>query len=340
MSLGGRIKLARKANALSVRALAENVGVSAMAISKFERGLLNPSSGVLLRLAKALDVKVEYFFRPSPEAVSLTLYRKHASLGKTELGAIHARIQEWIERYLEIESFSVEEKSAFNHLHQFPVTSLKDVEGAARKLRELWQLGLDPVESLVDCLENRGVKIGLLDCQDGFDGCTFMNNKSPVIVVRKDIPGDRQRFNIAHELGHIVLDVQDIKLEEKAAYRFAGAFLFPDKAVLQELGSIRSNLGMEELYLFKQKYGLSMQAVIYRARDLGIISEREFKRLFIEFTSLGFRRQEPGIPYPNEEPKRMQVLLLRLLSEGIITRSRAEELNHGKIFELGGVASM
>lgn len=340
MSLGGRIKLARKANEMSMRALAERIGVSAMAISKYERGVINPSSGVLLRLARAMDVKVEYFFRPSPEAVSLTLYRKHASLGKTELGAIHSKIQEWLERYLEIESFSVEEKVTFNYLHQFPVTSLEGVEGAAKNLRQEWQLGLDPVESLVDCLENRGVKIGLLDCQDGFDGCTFMNNDSPVIVVRKNIPGDRQRFNIAHELGHIILNVKDQNLEEKAAFRFAGAFLFPDDAAFMELGHTRSTLGLEELFLLKQKYGLSMQAIVFRAKDLAIISEAEYKRLFIKFTSLKFRRQEPGDPFPNEAPKRMQMLLLRLLSEGIITRSRAEELNHEKLFELGGVAAM
>jgi Zn-dependent peptidase ImmA (M78 family)/transcriptional regulator with XRE-family HTH domain len=344
MSIGGRIKLARQASALSMRDLAKKVELSAMAISKYERDLDIPSSRVLIRLAKALAVKAEYFFRDSPEKISLVLYRKHARLSKTSMNAIHARIQEWLERYLEIESFSIDEKVQFNFLHRFKVDVIEDVEEAAKKLRNAWSLGLDPLEGLIDCLENRGIKILLLNCDSDFDACTFMNNGSPVIVVQKNVPGDRKRFNIAHELGHLVLDFHDNNLEEKAAYRFAGAFIFPDEAAIQELGNIRSKLGMEELYLLKRKYGISMQAIIYRAKDLGIISEGEFRRMFIEFTSRGYRQQEPGDLLKDtieiEKPKRMQMMLLRLLSEGIISQSKAEELNHGKTFELGGIEAM
>ncbi len=335
MSIGGRIKLARKANAMSLRALAGKIDISAMAISKYERDENNPSSSVLLRLAKALDVKVEYFFRPPPEAVSLTLFRKHSSLGKTALDSINARIQEWLERYLEIESFFENGFNPFNSLQEYRVSSLGDVEEVANKVRNLWDLGLDPIDDLIDVLESKGIKIGLIDCGDGFDGCTFMNKGVPVIVVRRDIPGDRQRFNIAHELGHILLNVSEEKLEEKAAFRFAAAFLFPKENAIQELGKHRTRLGIDELYLLKHKYGISMQAIIYRAKDLGIIKEAYFKKLFISFRKQGFRVEEPGDEFPPEEPKRMKHLLLRLLAEEIITQSRAQELYGGRIFELG-----
>lgn len=340
MSIGGRIKLARKANAMSLRALAGKIDISPMAISKYERGENNPSSGVLLRLAKALDVKVEYFFRPPPEAVSLTLFRKHSSLGKTALDSIKARIQEWLERYLEIELFFENGFNSFNSLHKFPVSSLEDVENIANEVRSLWDLGLDPIDDLIDVLESKGIKIGLIDCGDGFDGCTFMNNGIPVIGVRKDIPGDRQRLNIAHELGHILLNVPEEKLVEKAAFRFAAAFLFPKDIAFQELGKHRTRLGIDELYLLKHKYGISMQAIIYRAKDLGIIKEGYFKKLFISFSKQGFRIAEPGDEFPPEKPKRMKHLLLRLLAEEIITQSKAQELYGGRIFELGGLITV
>ena len=340
MSLGGRIKLARKANEMSVRALAERIGVSAMAISKYERGVLNPSSGVLLRLAKALDVKVEYFFRPSPVAVSLTLYRKHASLKKKDQNSINAQIQEWLERYLEVESFFEQGNPVLNLIEKFSINNLEEVEGVADAIRSEWKLGLDPIEDLIDALESHNIKINQLDCDKEFDACTFLNDYSPVIAVNSNFPGDRQRFSIAHELGHIVLKISDPALVEKAANRFAGAFLFPKQAVIQELGEYRSSISLEELFILKHKYGVSMQAVIYRAKDLRVINNNYYQQLFKEFSKHGFKQHEPGKEYLPEKPGRMKKLLLHLLSEEIISRSRAEELYHGKLFELGGVAAM
>jgi len=340
MSLGGRIKLARKANEMSMRALAERIGISAMAISKYEQGLMNPTSEVLIRLANALSVKVEYFFRPSPEKVSLVIYRKHASLQKKDQEAINAQIQEWLERYLEIESFLNLEKQPFDLIKKFPINTLDDAEEAADSVRKKWELGFDPVDDLIDCLESRNIKIHQLDCTNDFDACTFLHDHSPVIAINNNFPGDRQRFSIAHELGHIILDVVDPGLVEKAANRFAGAFLFPKQAVFQELGNKRASISLEEIYLIKHKFGISMQAIIYRARDLGIISESLYQQIIKDFSVKGFRQHEPGDQFIAEKPKRMEKLLLRLLSEEIINRSRAEELYDGKLFELGGIAAM
>lgn len=336
MSFGERIKLARKAKAMSQRDLAEKAGISAMSISKYERGENNPSSEILMRIAKALNEKVEYFFRPKPQADSLVLYRKHAALGKKELISIQARIQEWLERYIEIESlFPASDSSPFD-LPSFPIATVEDVEKAAEKMREEWRLGVDPIDDLTEVLESRGIKIGLVECDEGFDACTFIYNGKPVIATRKKIPGDRQRFNIAHELGHIILKVSDEEINEPAAFRFAGAFLFPREAAYYELGKHRTNLGLRELYYLKKKFGLSMQAIVYRAKDLKIISKSTYKKIFGIFSEKGFRKSEPWEAYPSEIPMRMERLLLRLLAEKIITPSRAEELFKDKIDELGG----
>ena len=330
MSIGERIKLARRAARLSQRALAKKVGLSAQAISKYERGLDIPSSGVLLRLAQALNVEVEYFFRPSQVTITAPAYRKRTSLPKKQEQAIIASVQEWLERYLEVESLFPSEAQPRFELPSTvnpKVNSLDDVEEVAKDLRRTWDLGLAPIESMVELLEDKGIKVGLVDGPDGFDSCTFWaNGNIPVIVIKRGLPGDRQRFNIAHELGHLVLEPGEGVDEEKAAFRFAGAFLVPEPMVRYELGERRHTLDLYELYLLKCKYGLSMQGWIYRAKDLGIIPESTAAQLFREFRKRGWHKKEPGEQIPPEEPKRMERLVLRALAEDLISQSRAAEL--------------
>jgi transcriptional regulator with XRE-family HTH domain len=248
MTIGQRIKQARKANNLSLRNLAEKAEISAMAISKYERDLDTPSSGVLLRLAQALGVSIDFLFRPQTVTVQLQAYRKHAALGVKEQEAIQMRIQEWLERYLEVESFFPDEGRAVS-LPAHTIQSIDQVEDVALELRENWNLGLDPIENLTQLLEDQGIKVGLVSGFEHFDACTFMADGSPVIVSKAELPGDRQRFNLGHELGHLILDVEQGLDLESVCHRFVGAFLVPSQAVLFELGPRRTTLDMNELYL-------------------------------------------------------------------------------------------
>jgi Zn-dependent peptidase ImmA (M78 family)/transcriptional regulator with XRE-family HTH domain len=325
MSIGQRIKQARKANNMSLRNLAEKAEISAMAISKYERDLDTPSSGVLLRLAQALGVSIDFLFRPTTIPVQLRAYRKHAALGLKEQEAIQMRIQEWLERYLEVESFFPDEGRSVS-LPARPIHSLEQVEEVALELRKNWSLGLDPIENLTQLLEDQGVKVGSVSGFEHFDACTFMADGVPVIVTKAELPGDRQRFNLGHELGHLSLLVEVGLDAEAACHRFVGAFLAPESAVRFELGSRRTTLDMNELYLLKQKYGLSMQAWIFRAKDLGIISENAAARLFKHFRVNGWQRHEPGEALPTERPVRMERMICRALAEDLISRSRAQEL--------------
>jgi len=325
MTIGQRIKQARKANNLSLRKLAEKAEISAMAISKYERDLDTPSSGVLLRLAQALGVSIDFLFRPQTVSVQLQAYRKHATLGVKELEAIQMRIQEWLERYLEVESFFPDEgRSVTLPIHS--IQSIDQVENVAIKLRENWNLGLDPIENLTQLLEDQGIKVGLVSGFEHFDASTFIADGIPVIVSKAELPGDRQRFNLGHELGHLILDVEEGLDTESVCHRFVGAFLVPAQAARFELGSGRTTLDMNELYLLKRKYGLSMQAWIFRARDLGIISTSAAARLFKRFRANGWHRHEPGKALATERPLRMERLIYRALAEDLISRSRAQEL--------------
>jgi transcriptional regulator with XRE-family HTH domain len=332
MTIGQRIKQARKARNLSMRELAELASISPMAISKYERDQDTPSSGVLLRLAQSLDSSIDFFFRPMTATVTLQAYRKHIVLGTKEQEAIQMRIQEWLERYLETEELFSGERHPIT-LPSYDVQSPNQVENAAASLRQAWKLGLDPIENLTQLLEDQGIKVGLVAGFEHFDACTFMADHAPVIVSKADLPGDRQRFNLAHELGHLVLRILDELDPEDASHRFVGAFLVPAEVARFELGIRRSTLSMNELYLLKHKYGLSMQAWIFRARDLEIITPSMVKQLFQRFRVNGWHRREPGDEYPSEKPLRMERLIYRALAEDLISRSKAQELLGGPLQE-------
>lgn len=326
MSIGVRIKAARAMAGLSQRGLAEQAGVSAMAISKYERDLDVPGSAVLLRLAKSLHVGIEYFFRPPSVMFAAPIYRKRASLPPVEEAQILQRVQEWLERYLEVEEL-LGESPHVDLPPKRPVGTLEEVEAVALDLREQWQLGTDAIEGLIEILEAHGVKVGLTDAHEDFDALTlWANDTTPVIVVKRTLPGDRQRFSLAHELGHLMLEPTRALDPEKAAYRFAGAFLATAPAVKAELGAQRHVLSLYELHLLKHKYGLSMQAWIHRAKDLGILGELDARRLVQQFNDRGWRRVEPGDALPSEHPQRQERLVMRALAEDVISPGRASEL--------------
>jgi Zn-dependent peptidase ImmA (M78 family)/DNA-binding XRE family transcriptional regulator len=333
VSIGERIKQARRIRGLSQRELARSASVSAQAVSKYERDLDLPSSGVLLRLSKALNIGIEFFVRPQRVPKITPHYRKHCAMPHRAESSIRAKIIDWLEKYLEIESILSfdKDKLGFNFPEGFPrkVRSMAEIEKAAVDLRRAWDLGMDSIENLTSLLEDKGIKVGIIDANDDFDACTFDagdDGKITVIVIRSNMPGDRQRFTLAHELGHLMLEPQNELDLEKAAHRFAGAFLVPEAVARFELRDRRLNLSDYELHMLKDKYGLSMQAWIYRAKDLGILPEERAIALFKKFKSSGWYVQEPGEPYPSEQPMRFEKLVMYAWAEGIISGGRASEL--------------
>jgi Zn-dependent peptidase ImmA (M78 family) len=327
MDLGERIKVARRMTGLSLRSLSEAVGVSAQAVSKYERGLDVPSSGVLIRLAQALNVRVERLLRPTEVSLSSFRYRGHVALTQRNQLKVQAQAQDWLERYLTTETIIGEIiPFAFPEINR-QVKALDEAESTALELRRVWDLGLAPIDSMVEVLEAKGIKVGIVEGAEKFDALTFWANQNiPVMVVKQNVPGDRQRFSLAHELGHLILEADPHLDEEKVANRFAGAFLVPEPAVNYELGRKRRKLDLYELHLLKHKYGISMQALIYRAKDVGILSPISSKHWFRLFREKGWHREEPGDTNPPERPARFERLVMRALAEEIISETRAAEL--------------
>src|SRR3984957_897591 len=208
-NLGKRLERARKASGLGLRKLAELVGLSHMAISKYEKGSLTPSSDILLKLAKALEVSVEFFFRPETIELGEIKFRKRERLGKKVEESIKAQIADQIERRLELEnlypnppiqSFKIPD-SLSNQIDEYD-----QIEEIANKIRNHWKLGRAPIQDLIDVLGSHGVRVFIIDYDEKkFDGLATLINGQPIIVISSRWPGDRQRFTLAHELGHLIL---------------------------------------------------------------------------------------------------------------------------------------
>ena len=150
----------------------------------------------------------------------------------------------------------------------------------------------------------------------------------PVLVVNGDDWGERQRLTMAHELGHLVLEVAVKVDEEKVAYRFAGAFLMPAEVLWAAIGKHRTSIGWGELFELKELFGVSVQALTYRCKELGIFSDALFRRLFQEFSRLGWRKPPYREPKAMacEDPRRFERLCFRALAEGAISEAKAAEL--------------
>ncbi|PQA86213.1 XRE family transcriptional regulator [Hyphococcus flavus] len=336
--IGQKLKVARAAAGLSLRDLSARIGgrVTAQAIGKYERNEDMPSSGVLIALARALGVSEDYLLSASELALEGAEFRKKAGSSAREEAALEARAIHFMERYLAIEDLlnlrSVEWEKPWSA--PYPVKELRDAEDAARSVREEWGLGNDPIPNLAELLEERGIKILSLDLDD-IDGLAAKVRRKDreaarVIVIKKSTWSERKRFNLAHELGHMVIDPAQGLDEEKAAHRFAGAFLIPADVLRSEVGAKRSSISLGELVALKQRFGVSIQAIAYRCKDLGILNQAAFARLFKIFAQRGWRAppyEEPGRLDPEvEEPKRFERLCYRALAERVIGESRAAEL--------------
>jgi Zn-dependent peptidase ImmA (M78 family)/DNA-binding XRE family transcriptional regulator len=344
--IGKRLKLARAAAGLSLRDLAARIDnrVSAQQIGKYERDEDVPGSGVLIALSHALGVSLDYLVGDQEMVLEGVEFRKKQITSKKEQAQIQAKALHLIERYLMVEEILGLPSAEWDKPREapFPVRQIGEADRAAQYLREHWNLGIDPIPNLVELLEERGIKVLVVDSEENIDGLAAQVRRSrgepvPVIVIRRGVHGERQRFNLAHELGHMVMDVQgDDKFREKAAHRFAGAFLMPAEALWSNVGRHRSSVSWGELFALKKLCGASVQAITYRCKDLGIFPPVLSEKLFREFSRLGYRSAPNYEPnhLPEEKAGRFDRLCYRALAEGAISEPKTAELLSITVHEL------
>ena len=324
-----RLKSARKRAGLSMRQLSEALDhrVSYNAIKKYEDGKMLPERAVLLSLADALKVQLEYFSRPVRFDLGDIEFRKRASLGSKQIDQIKEETRDLLERYIEVEQLSGIKSEFLNPLTGREIKTEADVEGAADLLRQSWQLGINPIPNVIEMMEEQEIKVLEIKAADKFDGLSTYVTGIPVTILNKTFFPDRKRFTALHELGHLVLPISDAVDKEKICNRFAGAMLIAEVEMKRLLGSQRTNVPeLGELIQIKEEYGISIQALMRRAYDLDIVNRTVYQK-FSRMIARHRKEEELGEFKGEEKAFRFMQLIFRLVSEGGISMSKAAHLS-------------
>jgi Zn-dependent peptidase ImmA (M78 family)/transcriptional regulator with XRE-family HTH domain len=294
--------LAREVRALSQEEFADLAGVSQSKVSKVEAGLLIPSDDDLKRFARALDFPVEFFSHSGSRLVpgSTCIYpRKRQSVAAKDLRRLHAQLD-----YIRIQVqrlLAGVEIDAPKAIYRIDIDELDgDAEHVARIVRQTWGIAPGPVANLTAAIEAAGgIVIKTPFGTDKVDALSqWPRHLPPMFFVNADTPPDRMRFSLAHELGHLVMHAIPTGDIEREADRFAAEFLMPATSILPEL---TGKVDVQKLAALKPRWKVSMQALAKRAKDLGIVNERQATNLFMTFSKLGWRKKEP-VSIPPEFP--------------------------------------
>lgn len=331
-----RFKSARLMKGFSLQDLADALEnqLSRQALHRYEKGEVLPDSEKIMQLSKALGVTPDYFFRSTQVELGEIEYRKLAKMPQKEAAVIKEKTKEYLSRYLELEDILGLPHAFENPLQDFEaVTTYEQVNRAAELLRAEWELGKGAIFNVVELLEDKHIKVVKLDVADDFDGLqTYVNGHIPVLAynLNKANKTDRIRFTLLHELGHLLLNFSEIteRQKESLCHQFAGAMLLPEATLKNELGEHRSKISSLELANIKKQYGISMQAIIMRAKDCGIINEHYTKQLFFLFKQMNWKVDEPFEYEGVEQSNRFEQLLFRALIEDQISMSKAAALNN------------
>ncbi len=330
--LGERLRRFRVARGMSLKDLesALNGLVKSQTLSKYEYGKLQPAMATLNQIATVFGVKSAQLWGEPSCQIQCIAFRKRARLGKREQERIQSFVAEEFEKRVQLQEQIYEGNTIELPVFKSIVRNLDDAEETAISLRDTLNLGIDPIANLIDVLEDHYIHIIEIEADEAFDGISALardtNDKTlaAAIATRSGVPGDRQRLNIAHELGHLILELCEDVDPEKAAFRFGAAFLAPGEQLRRDVGEKRSNIQMMELLYLKRRYGVSIQAMLFRLRDLGIITNAYYKKWCIQVNKIGWKKREP-VNMPSEKPERFHQQVLRALSEELITEMEARQ---------------
>jgi Zn-dependent peptidase ImmA (M78 family)/transcriptional regulator with XRE-family HTH domain len=302
-----RLRQARELRGLTQTALAHRVGVHPSAIAQLETGRIQPSPPVLEALSRATGFPPAFFTRPSGPPLPLGSLRFRARAAMT---ARQRRQAWWCAQTL------YELMASMAAQTEYPVPRLprldRDPVAAAAVTRQALGLAPDqPIGPLIRTLERHGVWVLAIPVPlPQRDACSTWaggDGARPVIVVAATPAGDRRRFSVAHELGHLVLHQvpqgSPHELEQQAD-RFAEAFLLPEAAMRQVLVPPITLTTLADL---KACWGVSLQALIRRARTLERLTASQYRALSAQLGARGWRIQEP-IAVPVERPRALRQL--------------------------------
>ena len=335
---GRRVRQARELSGLTQAALSEALGIDQTMVAHIESGTKQPSDELLDALSTELHLPVDFFRQGSPPEFpkGSLLFRSKSGIGKRTISQAHAHAELVFELALRLS----------DRASLIPVRLPKETDPieAARQTRKTLQLPSGPFLNLIRAVERLGVLTiplpELKDC-DAFAVWAGPGRTYPVIGMIVGKANDRMRMNVAHELGHLVLHrdlVSGTQELETQAYRFASELLMPARDISRDLSSEKLNLF--RLASLKSKWQVSMQALARRARDLDVISDRQYRYLMKQMSIKGWRMEEPSFaPVQLELPRVIPKLTEVAFGPSADLRKMANELHLTAEF-VAGILSM
>jgi Zn-dependent peptidase ImmA (M78 family)/DNA-binding XRE family transcriptional regulator len=300
--------------------LAARCGVSAQTVSNWERAHTVPSTELVARIASVLSFPEDFFYRDELDRMPagaasfrarsrIPSRHKHAALAAGDLAR---ELAAWIEERFELPEV------------RLPALHGQGPELAAQVLRTEWLLGQRSVPNMIHLLESRGVLVFSLaqDCR-AIDAFSFWSGSRPIVLLNTLKSAERSRIDAAHELFHLVAHSEETgKKEEEEAESFAGAFLMPADDILQQVPPVVS---LPYFIQIKQRWGVSLPALVYRLHKLSRLTDWQYRSLFIEISKRGYRTSEPN-SIPRERSALLAKVFISLRQQGIMPRQIANSV--------------
>ena len=296
---GQRLTMAHQLAGLRKARLAELIGMSPASVTGWESGAKRPNRATVVKLALALRVEPQFFAGGPPPRIEKPHFR---SLRSTPQVA-----QDKAEAYGQ---FVTEVTGLLEKVVELPETLLPDLpvapdeahaspEEVAREARDFFGVTPGPIQHVVRLAERAGVVVVFSEPGvAAIDAYSLHTGTRPIIVlnpVKEDYY--RQRFDVAHEIGHLIMhhDAEPGgKIAEEQANRFAAEFLMPAEEIALHLPATTASRGWGKLAELKEHWGVSLAALLYRARTLGVMRDVTYRNAMIRMSQNGWRRAEPG----------------------------------------------
>jgi Zn-dependent peptidase ImmA (M78 family)/transcriptional regulator with XRE-family HTH domain len=339
--IGERLTEAREARSIMTKsALADLLNLSVKAVSQYENNICNPRQEVVTELARLLKVKESFFFRPVDNRVSTPVFwrSRHAATKASRVAAerrlnwAKSICDEYLKAYLDLPERNFPKQSDLGIPSDPKFLKDHEIETIALKCRQFWGLGQSPIPDLTALLENIGIVVtcGSLDSAslDAFSNVSEVDGSFHIFLGTDRSSAVRSRFDAAHELGHLVLhshlsrkffDDEKTKkhsLVEHQAFRFASAFLMPAATFSSDVWMT----ALEPLLSLKERWKVSVAAMIKRCDDLGLIDESHVRRLWISYNRRWKKAEPLDETLPFEAPQLMKRCFDLLIDSKIKTR--------------------
>jgi Zn-dependent peptidase ImmA (M78 family)/transcriptional regulator with XRE-family HTH domain len=311
-SIAGKLKTARSFSGLSTRAVASKLAarfsISHATIANFESGRSTPPLDVLAAFAELYDRPLNWFLE-SGQCLTGVRYRNLKSKVRiSELHKFEADVQRWVDAYVILEQRLNRPLTAT--ISNFRANNGPPPDELARDTRRELGIGDDEVvPSVIDVLERFGIRTIENSTDLRIDGLAARYGDEYIVALNPSVSNDRTRFNAGHELAHVLYgdcekDEEGDKSIEARAFEFASNFLLPNG----QLKRAFEGQSMVRLVQFKERFGISLAAMIYRAEKLSFISKQTAKMLWVEFSRRGWKTSEPGFVRPDRATRFEQLV--------------------------------